>query len=115
MISLLLHGLVEFKLSIPAVPATLAVVLGMRSGALPQLGGLVGAAVGVFAALKLIPIVIPYLDDTEARASRIDELIAAVHADPPVGESTDPAREVRPAEPDGAPPAAAIPDSKPRA
>ncbi len=44
----------------------LTVVLGMRSGALPQLGGLLGAAVGVFAALKLIPFAIPYLENTEA-------------------------------------------------
>ena len=43
----------------------LAVVLGVRSGALPQLSGLVGAAVGVVAALKLIPFVIPYLENME--------------------------------------------------
>ena len=38
-----------------------AVVLGVRSGALPQLGGLVGAVVGALVALAAIPILLPHL------------------------------------------------------
>ena len=38
-----------------------AVVLGVRSGALPQLGGLVGAAIGALTALTAIPFLVPDL------------------------------------------------------
>ncbi len=38
------------------------VLLGLRSGALPQVGGLVGAAVGAFGGLNLLPLVLPYFD-----------------------------------------------------
>ena len=38
-----------------------AVVLGVRSGALPQLGGLVGAAIGAVTALTAIPFLVPDL------------------------------------------------------
>lgn len=39
----------------------LSVILGIRSGALPQLGGLTGAAGGAFGAIALLPIVLPYV------------------------------------------------------
>ena len=38
-----------------------AVVLGVRSGALPQLGGLLGAVAGALVALAAIPFLVPYL------------------------------------------------------
>lgn len=38
-----------------------AVVLGVRSGALPQLGGLIGAIAGAIVALAAIPFLVPYL------------------------------------------------------
>ncbi len=39
----------------------IAVFLGLRSGALPQLGGLLGAAAGAWLALAAIPILMPYV------------------------------------------------------
>lgn len=47
----------------------MAVVLGVRSGALPQLGGLIGAAAGAWAALVVIPISVPFLADLPAIVS----------------------------------------------
>ena len=44
----------------------LAVLLGIRSGALPQLLGLAGAAVAALAGLAVLPAVTPYLDDLSA-------------------------------------------------
>ncbi len=44
----------------------LAVVLGVRSGALPQLGGLAGAAVGAIAALTILPTILPALSTLSA-------------------------------------------------
>ena len=44
----------------------LAVILGVRSGALPQLGGLVGAAVGAMSALAVLPILSPQLQALSA-------------------------------------------------
>lgn len=41
----------------------IAVILGARSGALPQLLGLTGAAVAALAGLALLPTVTPFLDD----------------------------------------------------
>ena len=38
-----------------------AVVLGVRSGALPQLGGLLGAVAGALVALAALPLLVPYL------------------------------------------------------
>ena len=38
------------------------VLLGVRSGALPQVGGLIGAGIGAVAGLKAIPLVLPQLD-----------------------------------------------------
>jgi S1-C subfamily serine protease len=43
-----------------------AVILGARSGALPQLGGLVGAAIGALGGLWAMPLVLPYLDPLAA-------------------------------------------------
>ena len=40
----------------------IAVILGVRSGALPQLAGLTGAAVGAIAGLLILPAAIPLLD-----------------------------------------------------
>lgn len=39
----------------------LAVILGIRSGALPQLGGLVGAAAGAVGAITVLPMILPYV------------------------------------------------------
>jgi S1-C subfamily serine protease len=44
----------------------IAVILGARSGALPQVGGLIGAAAGAFGAINVIPIVLPRLDEASA-------------------------------------------------
>ena len=44
----------------------LAVILGARSGALPQIGGLIGAAAGTIGGLTAIPIVLPYLETVSA-------------------------------------------------
>lgn len=44
----------------------LAVILGVRSGALPQVLGLGGAAVAAVAGLALLPAVAPFLDDLPA-------------------------------------------------
>ncbi|HUG30283.1 MAG TPA: MarP family serine protease [Candidatus Limnocylindria bacterium] len=43
-----------------------AVLLGVRSGALPQLLGLTGAAIAALAGLALLPTVTPFLDDLPA-------------------------------------------------
>lgn len=43
-----------------------AVILGTRSGALPQVGGLIGAALGALAGLAAMPTVLPYLEDRPA-------------------------------------------------
>ena len=44
----------------------IAVLLGLRSGALPQLLGLVGAAVAALAGLAILPAVTPFLDSVPA-------------------------------------------------
>lgn len=44
----------------------IAVILGVRSGALPQLLGLTGAAVAALAGLSVLPAVTPFLDDLPA-------------------------------------------------
>ena len=44
----------------------LAVLLGVRSGALPQLLGLVGAAVAALGGLAVLPAVTPFLDQLSA-------------------------------------------------
>lgn len=44
----------------------LAILLGVRSGALPQLGGLLGAAAGAWIALVAIPLLVPYVADLPA-------------------------------------------------
>lgn len=41
----------------------IAVILGVRSGALPQLIGLTGAAIAALAGLAILPAVTPFLDD----------------------------------------------------
>jgi len=48
------------------VMVVLAVVLGVRSGALPQLLGLLGAAVAALAGLAILPAVTPFLDSLTA-------------------------------------------------
>ena len=44
----------------------IAVILGVRSGALPQLLGLTGAAIAAIAGLAILPFVTPFLDDLPA-------------------------------------------------
>ncbi|MBI3747145.1 MAG: MarP family serine protease [Chloroflexi bacterium] len=44
----------------------IAVILGTRSGALPQIGGLVGAGVGAVLAVAAIPTLLPHLDSVGA-------------------------------------------------
>ena len=44
----------------------LAVALGVRSGALPQLLGLAGAAVAALTGLAILPAVTPFLDSIPA-------------------------------------------------
>lgn len=44
----------------------IAVILGVRSGALPQLIGLTGAAIAALAGLALLPALTPFLDDLNA-------------------------------------------------
>jgi len=44
----------------------LAVILGARSGALPQVGGLIGAAAGTIAGLAAVRFVLPQLQDVSA-------------------------------------------------
>jgi S1-C subfamily serine protease len=51
---------------IAIVLIVLAVLLGVRSGALPQLVGLAGAAVAALAGLAVLPSVTPFLDDLSA-------------------------------------------------
>jgi S1-C subfamily serine protease len=51
------------QLDIGALVLLLAgIVLGVRSGALPQVGGLIGAAAGAYLGLIAIPAVLPHLD-----------------------------------------------------
>ncbi|MEO8207855.1 MAG: MarP family serine protease [Chloroflexota bacterium] len=64
-----------------------SVILGARSGALPQLGGLVGAGVGVAGALNLIPLLRPYLDG-EVAALRIGAVLTIVLLSVGIGEMT---------------------------
>ncbi len=47
------------------VMVVLAMILGIRSGALPQLLGLAGAAVAALTGLAILPSVTPFLDDLE--------------------------------------------------
>lgn len=49
----------------------IAIILGVRSGALPQLLGLGGAAVAAIAGLALLPAVSPFLDDLPAAVRAI--------------------------------------------
>jgi S1-C subfamily serine protease len=51
---------------IAIVLIVLAVLLGIRSGAIPQLLGLAGAAVAAIAGLAILPSVTPFLDDLAA-------------------------------------------------
>jgi S1-C subfamily serine protease len=48
----------------------IAVILGTRSGALPQIGGLIGAVTGALAGLAAVPALLPHLD-TVAPAMRV--------------------------------------------
>ena len=50
---------------IAIVMIVLAMILGIRSGALPQLLGLAGAAVAALTGLAILPAVSPFLDDLE--------------------------------------------------
>lgn len=47
---------------------TLAIILGFRSGAVPQVGGLAGAVLGGIAAVLLVPFVVEVLPDLEPGA-----------------------------------------------
>jgi S1-C subfamily serine protease len=55
----------------------IAVILGARSGAVPQIGGLIGAAAGAFIGLTAIPIVLPHLD-TVTPALRIAAVLVVL-------------------------------------
>ena len=54
---------------IAIVMLVLAIVLGIRSGALPQLIGLMGAAVAALAGLAILPSVTGFLDSLPAAAT----------------------------------------------
>ncbi len=55
----------------------IAVILGTRSGALPQVGGLAGAAAGAIAAVAVIPLLLPHLD-TVVAPLRVGAILAAL-------------------------------------
>ena len=48
----------------------IAVILGVRSGALPQVLGLIGAAIAALAGLAILPAVTPLLDSCLRRSGR---------------------------------------------
>src|SRR5262245_14020768 len=52
----------------------LAIVVGVRSGALPQMLGLLGAAVAALAGLALLPAVTPLLDTVPAAVRAVGVL-----------------------------------------
>ena len=55
----------------------IAVVLGTRSGALPQVGGLLGAVTGALAGLAAVPTLLPHLD-TVAPAMRVAAVLILI-------------------------------------
>ncbi|MBI2762320.1 MAG: MarP family serine protease [Chloroflexi bacterium] len=63
----------------------LAVILGIRSGALPQLGGLVGAGIGAVAAISVLPTILPSIVPWPA-GLRVGAILAVLFALIGVGE-----------------------------
>lgn len=64
----------------------IAVILGARSGALPQLIGLTGAAIAALAGLAILPVVTPFLDDLPS-AVRVIVVLSALMGLIGVGEA----------------------------
>ena len=54
----------------------IAVLLGLRSGALPQLGGLAGAGLGIVVGLTALPAALPLLTDVAPTARALGALLA---------------------------------------
>ncbi len=63
----------------------LAVILGARSGALPQVGGLIGAVAGALGGLTAIPLVLPYLE-TVTVALRVGAVVVVLLLSVGLGE-----------------------------
>lgn len=55
----------------------IAVILGTRSGALPQVGGLAGAGIGAIAAIEVLPLLLPHLEDV-APSLRVAAVLVAL-------------------------------------